>query len=270
MTNTEKISIIIVCLNRESTIEKTITSVISQSYPNLEFVVIDGQSTDETINIITRYKDKISYFVSEPDNGIYHAMNKGIKAATGDVLFFLNSDDYLVDTDVVCGVMNIFNEKSNIDIVFGNVVYDFGDYKKNIKQTEFVDRSLLIQQTIYHQTLFARRCVFQDVGGFSEGYKVVSDHEWMIKVFLLSNYNYRYINRDISICSTGGINAKFDYRDELMAMLKNYFSPYEIYRYWPIFPQTRAKLKKIIPAMKRRYPVTQKWINFIKGCISIK
>jgi glycosyltransferase involved in cell wall biosynthesis len=92
-----KVSVITVCYNAEEFIENAINSVLKQTYENLEYIIIDGASKDNTVSIINKYKSRITFFLSEPDNGMYEAMNKGIKAATGDVLYFLNSDDDIAD-----------------------------------------------------------------------------------------------------------------------------------------------------------------------------
>ncbi|MDD5355598.1 MAG: glycosyltransferase, partial [Candidatus Omnitrophica bacterium] len=106
-----KISVITVVFNNERTIKSTIDSVIGQSYPEVEYIVIDGGSTDKTIDIIRSYGKKVSKLISEKDEGIYDAMNKGIKAAEGDVICFLNSDDFYVDNQVLEKVAGIFNTK---------------------------------------------------------------------------------------------------------------------------------------------------------------
>ena len=115
-----KISVITVCYNEAATIEKTLESIFNQTYQNIEFIVIDGGSTDGTLDIIEKYKDKIAYFVSEPDEGIYNAMNKGIKASSGEVLYFLNANDTLYSDDVLETVVSVF-EKGNYDFVYGNI-----------------------------------------------------------------------------------------------------------------------------------------------------
>jgi glycosyltransferase involved in cell wall biosynthesis len=116
-----KVSIITVCLNSEKTIENTIQSVLFQSYKNIEYIVIDGNSTDNTKSILGKYADFISTVVSEPDKGLYDAMNKGLKLATGDVIGILNSDDLYKDLFVVEKVMKQFDEE--VDAVYGDIVY---------------------------------------------------------------------------------------------------------------------------------------------------
>ncbi|MEY3500357.1 MAG: hypothetical protein RL308_2026, partial [Bacteroidota bacterium] len=118
-----KISIITVVYNNQTTIRQAIESVLNQSYPNIEYVIIDGNSKDNTISIIEEYNNRLGYFISEPDKGLYDAMNKGIRAATGDVIGILNSDDLYQDLDVIKDVMQQFNNDPKLDILYGDLVY---------------------------------------------------------------------------------------------------------------------------------------------------
>src|ERR1700727_242135 len=115
-----KISVITVAFNAEKTIERTITSVLEQKFSNIQFIVIDGGSTDNTLLIIDKYKGKIDIFVSEPDHGVYDAMNKGIALATGDVVGTLNSDDFYSNDHVLCDVATAFADEK-IDILYGDL-----------------------------------------------------------------------------------------------------------------------------------------------------
>ena len=118
-----KISIVTPSYNQADYLEETILSVINQNYPNLEYIIIDGGSEDNTVVKINEYKDRISHFISEKDNGLYDAMNKGIKMATGEVIGILNSDDLYQDFDVINDVMKQFNNDIDLDILYGNLVY---------------------------------------------------------------------------------------------------------------------------------------------------
>ena len=130
-----KISIITVCYNSGKTIEDTFKSVQSQSYKDIEYIVIDGGSKDNTLELINQYKEIIDYSVSEKDNGLYDAMNKGIEKATGDVIGFLNSDDLFCDDMAVEKVMNVFNENSKIDSVYADIYYvDQNNTDKIVRQ----------------------------------------------------------------------------------------------------------------------------------------
>jgi glycosyltransferase involved in cell wall biosynthesis len=226
--HTQKVSIITVSLNAGSDIERAIKSVHSQSYPNIEHIIIDGGSTDGTLDIIKKYLDDTDYFVSEADNGIYHAMNKGIKAATGDVLFFLNSDDYFVDVTVVEDIINCFLEKPDVDIVFGNLIFEVGENKVHKKQPPEITRKYLGKTTILHQSVFAKRGVFRLTGNFSEDYKVVSDYEWMLKVFLKNRCKYLYCDRDIAVVSTRGLSSTTAWEAERISVMREYFNYYEL------------------------------------------
>jgi len=127
-----KISIITVSYNSAMTIRDTIDSVLSQSYKNIEYIVVDGASKDSTMAIVNEYGDKISKVVSEPDKGIYDAMNKGISFATGDVIGILNSDDFYESNDVVESVADSFSSSQDSQVVFGDVVFVNGDDLKTV------------------------------------------------------------------------------------------------------------------------------------------
>ena len=127
-----KISIITACFNSEKTISKTIESILSQSYKDIELIIIDGASDDKTIDIINSYKDKISYMISEKDNGIYDALNKGLEKANGEIISFLHSDDYYSNTKILEYVIDQFKKNKKVDIVLGDVA--FIDNNQKIKR----------------------------------------------------------------------------------------------------------------------------------------
>ncbi len=247
-----KVSIITVSLNAVTSIEQAIKSVHLQTYPDIEYLIIDGGSTDSTLDIIKKYMDCISYFVSEHDGGVYNAMNKGIKAATGDILFFLNSDDYFADENVVENVANKFLEEPNVDIIYGNLIFDLGENKICRKQPAQVTKKSIGRATILHQSLFAKKEVFRLTGDFSEGYKIVSDYEWMLKVFLKHRCKYRYYDKDIAIVSTQGLSSTTTgWEAERIKVMKNYFNYYEILRY-RVIPRRLRVLKSLLRRNFRR------------------
>jgi len=242
----EKVSIVTVSLNAAAYIETAIKSVRAQTYPHIEHVMIDGGSTDGTLDIINTYRDGIGYFVSEPDSGLYNAMNKGITAATGDILFFLNADDRFCDDNVIEDVVSVFNRNPDLDIVYGNLIWDWSGKMVRRKQPSTITREFLARTTVLHQTIFVRRKVFGVTGGFSEHHKVVSDYEWVLKVFLRDSCNYLYYDRDIVVMATEGLSwTTTDWEKERIDVMKGYFGFYEILRY-RILPMKKKAIRKAI------------------------
>jgi glycosyltransferase involved in cell wall biosynthesis len=240
-----KISVITASLNAVHHIERSIESVAAQTYPDIEHVIIDGGSTDGTLEIVDRYRDRIGYFVSEPDTGVYNAMNKGIRAATGDILYFLNADDRFCDHRVVEDVVSVFNEMPHVEIVYGNLIWDISGRMVRKTQPAVVTREYLARTTILHQTVFARRDVFEAIGGFSEKHRIISDYEWMVKALLTDGRSYLYYDRDIAVMGTGGLSWTTDWERERLEVMRNYFGLYEILRY-RILPMKKTSAKKTI------------------------
>jgi glycosyltransferase involved in cell wall biosynthesis len=231
-----KLSVITASLNAAPHIERSIQSVAAQTYPDIEHVIIDGGSTDGTLEIVDRYRDRIGYFVSEPDRGIYNAMNKGIEAASGDVLFFLNADDQFCDEHVVEDIMSAFSADLDLEVIYGNLVWDVSGNLVRKTQPSTITRASLAAATILHQTVFARRHVFDATNGFSEEYKVVSDYDWMMKVFVRDRRKYRHCDRDIAVMGTQGLSwTSTDWENERIQAMRAYFTTWEIQRYrvWP-------------------------------------
>lgn len=203
-----KISIITVVYNNERTIREAINSVLKQTYSDIEYVIIDGNSIDKTVQLINEYSDQLGYFISEKDMGIYDAMNKGIKAATGEVIGILNSDDLYRDTTVIGTVMNEFIQNPTLDIVYGDLVYvknsnvdkvvrywKSNSYYKNFFETGNVPP---------HPSLFVKREVYEQVGYFDLNYKLAADYEFMLRMFKKFDFKSKYINKVIVKMRLGG------------------------------------------------------------------
>ena len=246
----KKMSIITAVLNGREYIERALDSVYGQSYPAVEHVVIDGGSVDGTVDILKKHHDRLGFFVSEPDTGIYNAMNKGIRAATGDILFFLNADDQLCDPYVIDEVVLFFDQNPSLDIVYGNIVWDLGEQMFQEKQPSVITRELLARRTVFHQTVFAKKKVFESIGGFSEHYKVVGDYEWFLRVFLKHRFTYAYYDRDMAIVSTNGISNFTKWENERLSAMKRYFNYYEILRY-RIIPMKKKSAYRILKTFFR-------------------
>lgn len=179
-----KLSIITVCFNSQDTIEDTIQSVLSQTYHDIEYIIIDGNSTDRTLEKIEAYKDKISKVISEPDNGIYDAMNKGIRLATGDVIAVLNSDDVYLNQTVAVNMINLIT-KDDLDAAYADLVYvDKGETNNIIrvwKAGNYKRGSFCYGWVPPHPTFFCRKNVFEKYGYFNSDFKIAADFELLLR-----------------------------------------------------------------------------------------
>lgn len=176
------ISIITVCLNCVSTIEKAIQSVLSQAYHALEYIVIDGGSTDGTVDIIKKYEKHLAYWVSEADEGIYDAMNKGIVKATGDIVAFLNSDDWYED-NTLKRVSDYFVEHHPM-ILSGMInTLQKGQWKRKVLEFDAEEENIRLGMNCRHPATFVKRELFDWFGGFNTQYKIAADYDWMLRMY---------------------------------------------------------------------------------------
>jgi glycosyltransferase involved in cell wall biosynthesis len=245
------VSVITICLNAAETIEQTIRSVREQTHPDIEHVIIDGDSTDGTLDIIERYRDGIAYLVSEPDKGLYHAMNKGIRAATGDVLYFLNADDRFADPEVTKDFARIFDDEAALEMLYGDVLRKFPEENIPAPQNPILSRKALCRSTICHQAIFARKSLFERIGEFDELFHVVSDFDWLYRAVVNGRAPGRHISRVVAVIDTGGRTYTTSWDAEKRAVLGRYYSAMEVFlwRTWPraIFPSAQRLVKRLSP-----------------------
>jgi len=201
-----KISIITVSYNSAKTIRDTIDSVIQQNYHDIEYILVDGKSTDNTIEIIKSYGNKISKFISESDKGIYDAMNKGIQLASGDIIGILNSDDFYADADVLKNVANHFTV--SIDGLYADLVYvDALNTTKIIrtwKSGAYKEGAFLKGWMPPHPTFFVRRKVYQNFGDFTNQLKSAADYELMLRFIHKEKIKVAYLPKIIVKMRAGG------------------------------------------------------------------
>lgn len=207
-----KVSIITVVYNNTKTILDAINSVNAQNYKNIEYIIIDGNSTDGTLDIIKQHSNKITTIISEPDNGIYDAMNKGIRQATGDVIGILNSDDIYADEKVILDVANLFISNKNLDIVYGNLVYvkaeDTNHIVRNWISKAYFKKYFEWGNVPPHPTLFLKNSVYNKVGLFNLEFKLAADYEFMLRLFKKFDFNSQYLNRLMVKMRLGGATNK--------------------------------------------------------------
>jgi len=202
-----KISIITVCFNSAVTIEQAFQSVLSQDYPNIELIVVDGASTDGTIDIIENYKDQIGAYVSEPDKGIYDAMNKGIALATGDVIGILNSDDFYSSNSIVSQVATALGDPS-VDAVYGDVaIVSPRNIEKIVRyysSESFRPEGFAYGYMPAHPTFYTWKKYYEKQGGFKIDYHIAADYELLIRFLVKDKLKAKYLKLNMVTMRLGG------------------------------------------------------------------
>ncbi|WP_395054513.1 glycosyltransferase family 2 protein [Flavobacterium sp.] len=221
-----KFSIITINFNNKNGLNDTIKSVFEQSFSNYEFIIIDGNSTDGSKELLEIHKEKFAFAVSEPDLGIFNAMNKGIKVAKGSYLFFLNSGDSFNDELTLSNVNQLIEDK--FDICYGNLTYlnvknswDHWKFPKNLSLAFFINYSLP------HQGSFIKKELFETIGLYNENLKISSDWEFFLKAIIINNASYKHIDIIVSKYDMNGISSNVNnenlVKSEKKLVLNNFF-----------------------------------------------
>ena len=205
-----KVSIITSCYNREITIQSAIESVLSQDYPYIEYIIVDGASKDGSMSIINKYSDRIATIICEPDRGMYEAINKGIRVATGDIIGLLHSDDFFYAKDTISQIVAEY-EKTNADLIYGNGLF-----------VDFNNTSLIVRNWIsgiytkskvrrgwlpLHPTVYIRRECFGKWGLYDESFKIAADSDFLVRYLYETNIKVAYLNEYIVRMSMGGLST---------------------------------------------------------------
>lgn len=193
-----KFTIVTVTYNAVSTLEKTMLSVIGQKWADLEYIIIDGKSTDGTVELVQKYSKHIDYFISEPDRGVYDAMNKGLDAATGDFLLFLGGDDVLYDDNVLANVSQHIKDFGSV--YYGNV---YRDGHKDFYCGRFNKLKLAVKN-ICHQAIFYPRDIYKK-HKYQLSYKLLADH--VMNIWLYPKYRFIYMPVVVSVYSENGMST---------------------------------------------------------------
>jgi glycosyltransferase involved in cell wall biosynthesis len=205
-----KLSLITPSYNSAKTIARTIDSVVAQNYPDLEYIIIDGASTDNTKDLVLSYRDKINIkFISEPDGGIYEAMNKGVKLATGDVVGILNSDDLFDNNQVLKIVTEAFRDQ-NIEAVYGDIKYFADDVSKTTRYWHagtYFEKKLNNGWVIPHPALFLRKSVYDKCGLFNMDFKIAGDYEFILRILKIYKISVKYLPVVLVKMYEGGVSG---------------------------------------------------------------
>lgn len=199
-----KISLITVCFNECQRIEATIRSVLNQTVrKHIEYIVIDGGSTDGTAEVLKKYADKVEYMVSEPDRGIYHAMNKGAAVATGDYLLFLNGGDYLCGRDVIRRFLGVRQKK---EVMHGYTMTEEGRKMKSLPGLQI--REYLRHATLPHQATFISRKLFRRMGGYEESFRIAGDYALFVKSCFEFKASFEYMDLAVAYFDLQGVSNR--------------------------------------------------------------
>lgn len=222
-----KISIITVCYNSAATLEDAIISVLAQSYPDIEHIIVDGGSTDGTSSILKNYEGRVAKIVSEPDEGIYDAMNKGINLSTGDAIGVLNSDDFYVSNDVIENLVNAFTKEA--DMVIGDVVFvDRLNVKKRLRYVSgsgFVPWLLRFGWMPPHPATFIRRNVYETFGYYKTDFAIAADYEFFVRTLMVGRMRTVHTSKVLVTmrdggASTGGFKSTLIISHEILRALR--------------------------------------------------
>ncbi len=268
MDNPLKISIVTPVFNAQSTIRQTVESVLQQKYEWLEYIIVDGQSTDGTLSILEEYKDNPQVtLISEKDNGIYDAMNKGIKRSSGDIIGIINADDYYLP-GVFEKVAQTFI-RHNAGIVYGNLMK-----VKEISEQQYIqvltpDISKMPRTMgIFHPSTFVAKQVYQDIGMFDTRYRLAADYDFLLRAYN-ANITFRYLNETIAAFRVGGAsNISCDSYKEAIEILTSHKSKHtnemkQLHRKCLLKKELKQMMNSIVnvfglKALKKQY-LKRKW-----------
>ena len=222
-----KISVITVCYNAAHLLRKTIESVIEQSYERIEYIIVDGGSSDLTKSIVFEFQKKIDLFISEPDDGIYDAMNKGIKNATGDLIIFLNAGDHYISSNALKYAVTKMNFQ-NADIFYGRILWEDPFNKDIVLSDHHLTRYEwdLKFSNFPHPATFYKKKLFKEFGLFDETFKILGDYEWNAKALVKNRIPFQYINVAIGVFRADGISNSITNSDKIQQETKEIYQRY--------------------------------------------
>jgi glycosyltransferase involved in cell wall biosynthesis len=236
------ITIITINYNNKAGLYKTIQSVLLQDYENIDYIIIDGGSNDGSKELLKVYEDKLYYSVSERDNGIYNAMNKGIKKAKGDYILFLNSGDYFKNKTVISALVNGGN---NADIIYGDILLQDKNQLKEVIYPDKITFKFFLLNSLPHASALIRSSLFDIVGLYNETYKISSDWEFYLLALAKHNCSYKHVKIFVTIFGLEGISSN----PENIQIIKNERDT-SLHKYFPLvvddYAEQEALEKEIV------------------------
>jgi glycosyltransferase involved in cell wall biosynthesis len=219
-----KLSIITINYNNYSGLAATIDSILGQNFKDYEFIIIDGGSTDGSVEVIKKQEEHITCWVSEKDKGIYNAQNKGIKRATGEYCLFLNSGDFLADNNVL---QKIFSYRYSQDIIYGNMILKTGKGRlTHCVMPDVITFYQMYTDTLWHPVSFIKKQLFERLGYYNEQYKMVADYDFFFKAIIMNNVSTIHVNVEVCVYNLNGFSSLPENKNieklERMQVLKSY------------------------------------------------
>ena len=246
-----KVSIITSCFNREATIGDAIESVLAQTYSDIEYIVVDGASKDRSLEIINRYKDRISQVKSESDRGMYEGVNKGLRLATGEIVGLMHSDDFFYSTQTVEHIVQLF-EQTGADLVYGNGLFvdaeNTGKVVRNWISGSYSKSKMRRGWLPLHPTVYVRKECLDRLGLYDESFKIAADSDWLIRYMYEGDLEVAYLNEYIVKMRMGGLSTDPDkmkqkWAEDLRMYRQHGFSPY-----WTLGCKILSKIPQFISA----------------------
>ena len=263
-----KLSIITINRNNAAGLEKTLQSVTDQTFKEFEYIVVDGASTDGSVEVIKKYESKFAHlkWISEPDKGIYNAMNKGIRMASGDYIQIINSADCLAAPEVTERMLAELERQGNPAILYGNMVKCFPDGRRMVDKC-FAGQEItmlgMFTGTLNHDPAYIRRDLFEKYGYYDEGLKIVSDWKWYLQAIILGGEKPQYVDMDVTLFDMTGIsetNKELD-KAERKQVLEQLF-PKTVLADYERFAFPIDQIKRL-----QRHPWAYKLVWFLERCL---
>lgn len=260
-----KISVITVNLNDIDGLRKTVESTLSQNFKDFEFIIVDGGSTDGSKEYISEMDSHFAHWISEGDSGIYNAMNKGIKIAKGDYVYFLNSGDIFYSDDTLQKV----SEKTvtGLDLYYGNLIYSWPKKQELVSFPSVLSYQFFVIDNINHQACFIKRSLFEEIFFYNEAYKIISDWEFLIYAVCKKEISYQHLEMVISIYDTTGISTNINNRKAIYADKDEV-----IQKYFPLFAFDHNEIAELRLKRVRQFFYIKKHkaaYRVLKWCMSL-
>lgn len=247
-----RVSIITVCYNRAATIEKAILSVLNQDNKDIEYIVVDGNSKDGTQAAIEKYTNRIAKYISEPDNGMYDAINKGLALATGDIVGLMHSDDEFYDNVAISKIVSAFLKSKDIEGVYGDGIYVSNDAEEKLIRNriggEYSLKKIEKGWLPLHPTVYIKRALIEKYGDYNLQFKIASDTEFLLRYLYKNKIKMGYVNSYIVKMRMGGLSTT---SSRALEVLKEDYKIYKFHGLWALKAIILKKSKTLIQYIKK-------------------